>query len=130
MKPRWRPTVGLLAAWAMAATARAACPNGTALMACHPEPVYAAPGDLQTWRLSFSQDGGSSAWNLTITTQSDFTGRLYAGPSFSATVTGGANVTPSFATALAGPWTDGEPGGAATRHVARADGLGVVCSLT
>jgi len=76
----------------------------------NPEPLYVNAGEQQLWRLSFSNGVADTFFNITVTTlPNSFDQRTYAGSSFSVTLTGGGTVTPSWATAPTGPWTNGEP---------------------
>jgi len=88
-----------------------ACSPPVTLRARNPEPLYVNGGEQQMWRLSFSNSGVNTVYNLIVTTQAgSFDYRTYVRPSLSVTLTGGAALTASqWATSLNGPWTKGEP---------------------
>ncbi|MEK7475133.1 MAG: hypothetical protein AAB152_05805 [Candidatus Coatesbacteria bacterium] len=95
---------------AVAPPAAAVCVPDLTLHIRNPEPLYVIGGDIQLWRFAFSNSSMETAYNLTITEQAgSFDQRTYAAPSLSVTLAGGGTVTSSWATDLAGPWTDGEP---------------------
>jgi len=100
------------ALWAvLAAPAEAACTSAPSLSFRNPEPLYAAAGEIQFYRLSLSNSGLDTSYNLVITTGDvSFAGRTYVAPSFSSTLWGvGTLLDAAWATDLAGPWTSGEP---------------------
>ncbi len=100
------------AVWSAAVASYALCaPTLTAgVRAAAPE--YVSGGEQQLWRLAFSNPGTRVMYNATFTTQAgSFNQRSYISPSYSATLTGGATVAASWALAVTGPWTPGEPPG-------------------
>ncbi|MEK7474451.1 MAG: SBBP repeat-containing protein, partial [Candidatus Coatesbacteria bacterium] len=74
-----------------------------------PQETYALAGQLQNWRLSFSNAGAfATVFNLVLTSRT-FNGRAYEGGSMSTWVAGPGSVTSSWAPAEPGPWTPGPP---------------------
>jgi fibronectin type 3 domain-containing protein len=86
----------------------APCAPNVTMRVKTPDPLYVNGGDSQLWRLSFSNSGTDTVYNVTVTTGTDsFKYRVYEGPSASATVYGGALV--SVAWFNGSSWVAGEP---------------------
>ena len=76
----------------------------------NPDPLYAAGGTQQLWRLVVADTETLPVYGVAVNTLGgSFDERTYVAGSFSATVYAGGTVVPSWATDPAGPWTDGEP---------------------
>ncbi|MEK7767732.1 MAG: hypothetical protein AAB368_16000, partial [bacterium] len=86
-----------------------------ALNVANPEPLYVNAGEAQSWRVSFSNAGGATLYNLTLSAQvaGGAGARSFVPGSFSLTLTGGALLSGSaWATSALGPWTAGMPAAA------------------
>lgn len=88
------------------------CTPGLSMRLGDAEPPYAGGGQVQTWRLAFSNPGTVTVYNAVLTTRDgSFDQRSYVAASLSVTVTGGTTVSPLWAGSFAGPWSAGEPPG-------------------